>query len=321
MALFITTARRGGYTLIELLVVIAIIAVLIGLLVPAVQKAREAANRAQCLNNLKQIALAALNYHDTNKKFPTGWHAPDTVSGVPTGGTNLWIQLLPYFEQDNLGRKWDRDDNRNNVIGGTTAVQAQVIPLLICPSDSLPQPMVYFNATKAAPWTFGYYGMSSYGGNGGTRSFIIPYSQITQDGIFFRDSCIRVADILDGTSLTFLFGERYHWDPQYDNLQSIISPDTTPMAQVGRWACIGGWGTLLMVELSTPVQINYRVPPGGGPSTLADRGCAFGSGHPGGANFAFADGSVRFGSDSTPLLTLQAMSTRAGNEVFVDSGF
>jgi prepilin-type N-terminal cleavage/methylation domain-containing protein/prepilin-type processing-associated H-X9-DG protein len=310
MAPFNTTARRRAYTLVELLVVIAIIGVLVALLLPAVQKARAAANRAQCVNNLKQIALAAHNYHDANKKFPTGWHAPDMVSGVPTGGTNLWVQLLPYFEQDNLGRKWDNFDNRNNVTGGTNAVQAQVIPLLICPSDPLPQTVVYFNATKAAPWTWGYYGMSSYGGNGGTRSFIIPYSQITQDGIFFGDSCIRVADIRDGTSVTFLFGERYHWDPQYDQL-----------AQVGRWACIGGWGTLLNVELSTPVQINYRVPSGGGASTLSDRGCAFGSGHPGGANFAFADGSVRFGSDSTPLVTLQALSTRAGNEVFADSGF
>src|SRR5262249_52792807 len=108
-----TTPRRG-FTLVELLVVIAIIAVLIGLLLPAVQKVREAANRTQCLNNLKQIALAAQNYHDARRKFPTGAHLPVDVRGRPTEGTTLWVELLPYFEQDNLYKQWDRDDNRNN---------------------------------------------------------------------------------------------------------------------------------------------------------------------------------------------------------------
>jgi prepilin-type N-terminal cleavage/methylation domain-containing protein/prepilin-type processing-associated H-X9-DG protein len=306
----LTTARwrRHGFTLVELLVVIAIIAVLIGLLLPAVQKVREAANRAQCLNNLKQIALAAHNYHDTYQKFPTGWHQPDLVDGRPTGGTNLWIGLLPYFEQDNLYRRWDNDDNRNNVAGGTNAVQAQVIKLLICPSDPL-QPVVYLNGGMAPPWTWGYYGMSSYGGNGGTRSFSLNYSQIPQDGIFFRDSSVCLPGVTDGTSNTFLFGERYHRDPQFD------------LQQHGRWACVAGWGTLVNVELSTPVPINYQVPPGGDSSTPENRSCAFGSGHPGGANFAFADGSVRFVSESIAMATLQALSTRAGGEVVSGSDF
>jgi prepilin-type N-terminal cleavage/methylation domain-containing protein/prepilin-type processing-associated H-X9-DG protein len=317
----LATVRRRGYTLVELLVVIAIIGVLISLLLPAVQKVREAANRAQCLNNLKQIALAAHNYHDTFKKFPTGWHPPDFVGARPTGSTNLWVQLLPYFEQDNLGRSWDNDDNRNNVAGGTNAVQAQVIKLLLCPSDPLPQPVVYFNAPIAQPWTWGYYGISSYGGNGGTRSFAFDTSRIPQDGIFFRDSHVRLTDVTDGASHTFLFGERYHWDPQFDIQQAFFPPPTGPFALMGRWACVAGPGTLAMVELSTPVRINYQVPPGGALSTLEDRGCAFGSGHPGGANFAVADGSVRFVSDSIPLLTLRALSTRAGNEVVSDGDF
>jgi prepilin-type N-terminal cleavage/methylation domain-containing protein len=206
MPQFLTTVRRRGFTLIELLVVVAIIAVLIGLLLPAVQKVREAANRAQCLNNLKQIALATHNYHDAYQKFHTGWHQPDPVAGRPTGGTNLWIGLLPSIEQDNLARRWDKDDNRNNVAGGTSAVQAQVIKLLLCPSDPLPQPVVYFNSQMAGPWTWGYYGLSSYGGNGGTRSFTLNYSRIQQDGIFFHDSSVRMADITDGASNTFLFG-------------------------------------------------------------------------------------------------------------------
>jgi prepilin-type N-terminal cleavage/methylation domain-containing protein/prepilin-type processing-associated H-X9-DG protein len=313
MPRFLTTSRRRAFTLVELLVVIAIIAVLIGLLLPAVQKVREAANRAQCLNNLKQIALATHNYHDACQKFPTGWHQPDLVDGRPTGGTNLWVELLPYIEQDNLYRRWDNFDNRNNVAGGTNAVQAQVIKLLICPSDPL-QPVVYFNATMAPPWTWGYYGISSYGGNGGTRSFSLNYSGIPQDGIFFRDSSVCLLGVTDGSSNTFLFGERYHRDPQFDLEGGAI-------AQLGRWACVAGWGTLVMVELSTPVPINYQVPPGGDSSTFEDRSIAFGSGHSGGANFAFADGSVRFVSDSIPLLTLRALSTRAGNEVVSGSDY
>jgi prepilin-type processing-associated H-X9-DG protein/prepilin-type N-terminal cleavage/methylation domain-containing protein len=321
MPQFLTTARRRGITLVELLVVIAIIAVLIGLLLPAVQKVREAANRAQCLNNLKQIALAAHNYHDACHAFPTGWHAPVYVGSIPTGGTNLWVELLPYIEQDNLYRRWDNYDNRNNVAGGTNAVQAQIIKLLLCPSDPLPHPVVYFNAPIAAPWTWGYYGISSYGGNGGIRSFTRSGSGITQDGIFFRDSNVCLLGVTDGTSNTFLFGERYHRDPQFDLQQPLVSPNTGPIAQNGRWACIAGLGSLAMVELSTPVPINYQVPPGGDASTLTDRGCAFGSGHPGGANFAFADGSVRFVSESIPQATLQALSTRAGGEVVSGSDF
>jgi prepilin-type processing-associated H-X9-DG protein len=298
-----------------LLVVIAIIAVLIGLLLPAVQKVREAANRAQCLNNLKQIALAAQNRHDTVGRFPTGVHLPVYVGGCPTGGTNLWVELLPYFEQDNLYRRWDYCDNRNNVAGGTNATQAQVIKILICPSDPLPQLVVQLTATLAAPWSWGFYGMSSYGGNAGQRSFPVT----TQDGIFFFDSCVRLTDITDGTSNTFLFGERNHRDPQFDIQQPLVYAGAGRIEQVGRWGCVAGNGCLGNVMLSTPVPINYQVPAGGDVSTLRDRMCAFGSGHVHGANFAFADGSVRFVSDSIPPPTLRALSTRAGGEVVAGS--
>src|SRR5262245_51047153 len=98
----LATTRRRGFTLLELLLVIAIIGVLIGLLLPAVQKVRESANRLKCANNLKQIALATLNFHAIHQRFPTGARLPVYVDGVPTGATNLWVELLPYFEQDNL---------------------------------------------------------------------------------------------------------------------------------------------------------------------------------------------------------------------------
>jgi prepilin-type N-terminal cleavage/methylation domain-containing protein/prepilin-type processing-associated H-X9-DG protein len=321
MPQFLPTARQRGFTLVELLVVIAIIAVLIGLLLPAVQKVREAASRIKCLNNLKQLALAAHNYHDTVGKFPTGARLSVDVGGRPTGGTNLMVELLPYFEQDNLYKKWDYQDNRNNVAGGRNATQAQVLRILLCPSDLLPEPVWELTAETAAspPWSRGFYGLSSYGGSAGKRSVHTggppAFPRMTRDGLFFIGSCVRLTDITDGTSTTFLFGERYHHDPEFDRRRPLVWPDATPVGGWGRWGYVANAGAMFQVTLHTAVSINYRVPSGGDFSTLENRGCAFGSGHPGGANFAFADGSVRFLSESTPVPTLQALSTRAGGEV------
>jgi prepilin-type N-terminal cleavage/methylation domain-containing protein/prepilin-type processing-associated H-X9-DG protein len=319
-------SRRGGFTLIELLVVIAIFALLIGLLLPAVQKVREAANRAHCVNNLKQIALAAHNYHDGNLQFPTGAHPPVyVVGGRPTGGTNLWFDLLPYLEQDNLQKRWDPYDNRNNV-GGMDAVSAQVINLLLCPSDQ-GERVSHLTAAAALAWTNGFYGLSSYGGNAGTRSYPAgaapDYPSLTRDGIFEIDRCVRVTDIIDGASYTFLFGERFRYDPVYDLRNAILRPLLpATLSEAGRWALIEGAGAAMaQVALSTPVSINYRVPTDGNLATLENRVCAFGSGHPGGANFAFADGHVRFLRNSTPLLTLQALSTHAGGEANSDGDY
>src|SRR5262249_54079130 len=122
------------------------------------------------------------------------------------------------------------------------------------------------------------------------------------------------------TSNTLLFGERYHHDPEYDRISAPyrVSPGYGPTSAWGRWGWAWGQGGMANVTLSTPVPINYRVPPSaavGDLPPILDRICAFGSGHSGGANFAFADGSVHFLSDSTPLPILRALSTRAGGEV------
>jgi prepilin-type N-terminal cleavage/methylation domain-containing protein/prepilin-type processing-associated H-X9-DG protein len=319
---------RRGFTLLELLVVIAIIAVLIALLVPAVQKVREAASRTQCLNKLRQQALAAHSYHDDHRQFPVGARLPVFVAGRPTMGTNLWIELLPYIEQGNLYKKWDNNDNsNNNQVGGMNANTAQVIPILVCPSDPLPAPVAELTAANSntPPWSWGFYGISSYGGNAGMRSVQAgtpPYfTGLTRDGIFYIDSGVRLADIRDGSSNTLLFGERYHRDPQYDLQHNIFWPGSASMAQWGRWAYVANAGAMGNVTLSTAAPINYQMSPGGDFFTVENRVCAFGSGHPGGANFAFADGSVRFLSESTPLLTLQALSTRCGGEVVAGGDF
>jgi prepilin-type processing-associated H-X9-DG protein len=298
------------------LVVVAIVGVLIGLLLPAVQKVRESANRMACENHLKQLALAALDHHDGRGLFPTGFHTVvQTADGRYANGTSWEVELLPYLEQENLQNKWDYKDCKNNVAGGRDALTARVVGILLCPSDSLPDPPMTQSGGSDYPWAVGFYGLSSYGGNAGKRSF--PLVKVTRDGIFFQDSKVRVADVADGTSNTFLFGERSHRDPEYNRITQISLPTWYPLESVGMWAAVFALngGNLPQHLLSTPVLINYRTPPSGDADQARDRLCAFGSGHPGGANFAFADGSVRFLSDQTSLTTLQALSTRAAGEV------
>jgi prepilin-type processing-associated H-X9-DG protein/prepilin-type N-terminal cleavage/methylation domain-containing protein len=306
--------RRNAFTLIELLVVLAIVTALIGMLLPAVQKLREAANRMHCVNNLKQLTLAAHHHHDAKGKFPTGVHCAEKMAdGRYANGTTWEVELLPFWELENLMKKWDYTDYHKNTAGGRNAITAQVVKILLCPSDPLLDPVV--NYDDLYPWASGFYGLSSYGGNGGKRSF--PRAMATRDGMFFQDSKIGWADVTDGSSNTFLFGERSHRDPQFDR---TIRANTNwhPLGYQGTWAAAYFYdfgGHLHHHLLSKPVPINYQVPPSGGLDQAWDRLCAYGSGHPGGANFAFADGSVRFLSEQTSLITLQALSTRASGEV------
>jgi prepilin-type N-terminal cleavage/methylation domain-containing protein/prepilin-type processing-associated H-X9-DG protein len=329
---------RRGFTLIELLVVIAIIGILMALLLPAVQKVREAANRAKCANNLKQIALAAHNYHGDYQAFPPGVYQLLFASAPKYRGVTVFVDLLPYLEQDNLARDWDRTDPLNNTAGGASAKTATVLPVLLCPSDLIPQNPVDSGSDR-------WYGLTSYGGNGGLRSYDPQYA--TNDGIFFvigpgsqtapNGSPIRIADVTDGLANTILFGERSHVDPNHDswaaNLKGPNGETLTPMGQAGWWASSGGRLAAGDVTLSAYAPISYRVPApyGQGDQMMPPvtdynsylyyndrRLCAFGSGHPGGANFALADGSVRFIQESLPEVTLQQLCVRNDGSV-VDS--
>ncbi len=317
--------RRRGFTLIELLVVIAIIAILIALLVPAVQKVRDAAARAQCQNNLKQMGLAAHNFHDTNKKFPAGTYLPYSFSGsgppayttagpvYPNFYSNVMIAILPFVEQNNIYRQMNLAVNQYGNCGSPTAPGAQVVPIYICPADILPAGNQTTYTTGGKTYTFG---ANSYGANAGIRSFY----GMTQDGVFYINSTIRIADIMDGTSNTILFGERSHFDPVYD----AVYP-SSPLPTRSGWAwtnTLGGYDYLFGASRN----INWVFPPGTtsdpGYVLQDDRMSCFGSRHTGGANFCFGDGSVRFLTEATDLATvLQPMCTRSGGEVLANGDY
>jgi len=307
-------SRRTGFTLIELLVVIAIIAILIGLLLPAVQKVREAANRGKCLNNLKQLALAAHNYHDINEQFPGGDYLFSTPGlSPPTQGYTVFVSLLPFLEQQNIFNVWNFTDPRLN---GSTATSPAALPLsvLICPSDVITQ-----NPYPAVKPGGTFWGITSYGGNGGSQT----YTTAASDGMFFAVgpattlglSPVRIADVTDGLSNTLLFGERYHRDPAFDALAaSGVGGASDPIAGYGWWGSFGT-GAVTDVTESAFAPLNYLVPPGGGANEVILRINAWGSGHISGANFALADGSVQFISNAIPQTTLLLLAKRADGQV------
>jgi prepilin-type N-terminal cleavage/methylation domain-containing protein/prepilin-type processing-associated H-X9-DG protein len=323
--------RRTAFTLIELLVVIAIIAVLIGLLLPAIQKVREAASRMKCAANLKQIALAAHNYEGTLGRFPPGLAYPGTDGRI----TSLFIELLPYLEQQPLYNRWDFANPSAN-LGGPTLPAATVLNVLICPSGGIDQNPVTFGSSSAA--------ISSYAGNGGTKAF--PPTQAKADGIFFATgptaggrAAVRMNDITDGTSNTLFFGERQNGDSNMDSylkapVQPAPDPPTQSMTAYTAWSAPVNPSAVACVSLGAESGLNYGfpqyyVPPVNQPvpppvpwdsikTTWWYRVEAYGSRHASGVNVALCDGSVRSLTLQLSLATLLAMATRSGGEVITD---
>jgi prepilin-type N-terminal cleavage/methylation domain-containing protein len=332
--------RRKGFTLIELLVVIAIIAILVGLLVPAVQQVREAANRTQCINNLHQLAIAAHSYHDVAKMLPPGCNLPAPVKTyapkpfpaytpgpiVPGQSFNVFVALLPHVEQSGLynqmnfvgtgyltylGVKYYGNASQYLNCNGPNSPGATVLPYLICPSSAAPTQNTY-----TAGGTTYYFGCTDYGGVAGTETNY--YNYMSCDGVFFINSTVRLTDIIDGTSNTWMFAEHNRVDPVYDTLHSPIGSST------GGWAWSNQYvgEDYLVAATAHGRPLNWTVPVG----TTSDPGYVFGNDreeniggpHPGGACVVAADGSVRFIANSIPYSVIAACCTRAGGENLSD---
>lgn len=280
--------RSLGFTLVELLVVIAIIGILIALLLPAVQAAREAARRSQCTNNLKQIGLALHNYHDTNKTLPTGF--------VYRGGNGRcnwgWnVAIFPYMEQ---GAFYDQLESGEiplydrYVSGAPAAVQdmlQQQIGNLRCPSDDGPDlaDSVNFGSNDHFDVALSNYVASAGYGD-----------RPTQDnecrGMFYGNSWRKLGDVKDGTSNTIAVGERCYGQPgNGDHKQHAAT-----WLGVGRNNSYGNNATLrTLARNSFTLNFDYRE--AGSPENMG-KGCA--SFHPGGANYVLCDGSVHFISET-----------------------
>lgn len=295
-------ARFGkGFTLVELLVVIAIIGILIALLLPAVQAAREAARRSQCTNNLKQIGLALHNYHDTHKTFPPGgWN--EANQGNRLGYT---VFILPFMELQALYDQFDCE--AHNYTGANLLPALNAVSGYFCPSCRLKQntnagenPTV--NGVVQTTYTTHYYGvMGAKGINptipGGTTSYPFDpnptgHGGYATNGVLYRNSSNNIAFIIDGTSNTIMVGE-ISWElaNSYRSWGRGASGN----------ACASAKNVAFGINVQAYTSANFN-------------DVSFGSQHPGGANFAVADGSVRFISETVDMAVYLAAASMNGKE-------
>ena len=331
---------RRGFTLIELLVVIAIIAVLIALLLPAVQAAREAARRAQCVNNLKQLALAANNYESSNQSLPAG-QFPSILdcTGGARESTGALVRIAPFIEGNanyNVYNFSFSAFSASNITLASIGVSA-----LWCPSDPLVAASAAYDPTSYTCNSSGTFRQmfTSYVGCQGTWGLRLrpsgadklPGRIASMNGTVFGYSSVSFAQITDGTSNTFLFGEHGH---------GLLAPS---LVNTYHWWNSGYYADT-MFESYYPPNVQKKNVGGISNGSYAMNASSF---HPGGVNFAFVDGSVRFikdtiqswpftGGSSTsapynsttttysitgPIGVYQALSTRSGGEVISADAF
>ncbi len=298
------TARRG-FTLIELLVVIAIIAILIGLLLPAVQKVREAAARTKCQNNLKQLGIGLHSYHDANGQFPAG-------AGI-ANGLSWRVYMLPYIEQDNLYKQFDLGPGNwnggSNREGPKKMVNAlNKIPVFNCPSIPDDKAANGSSTLVDGRKTFvsDYHGVAGPKGtnpaaNAAYRVDPNPAGQggFALQGLLGKDSKNRFGSLTDGTSNTIVVGEvSVRW-----NGNILISDGADWVRGVGFGNGMAGCRNV-QNAINTPYNGVYN-------------DISFGSQHTGGAQFVMGDGSVRFVQQSIDLVVYKATASMDGGEVQV----
>lgn len=322
-------ARKTGFTLIELLVVIAIIAVLIALLLPAVQQAREAARRSDCKNKLKQIGLALHNYHDSAKFFPFGCVDGDDApsyrgSNASWGGLagNCRYDILPYIEQaplytqlSTLARGTLNASPDNSSAWMTHAAQQQVLPVYICPSETV-GPYTSRNQNGGDTTCPSTSAMASYQGNastcaasagGSTGYYCGGAGSIAGNdppGMFSHfPTSISIAKVSDGTSNTLLVGERTGEKANAACGGGKTFDGTNYMCWMGQFGSVG--------SISYGINLQCR--------SSWTSGLGFGSMHTGGCHFVMVDGAVRFISQNINVPTvLTALSTRNANDLVGD---
>ena len=296
-----STRHRPGFTLIELLVVIAIIAILIGLLLPAVQKVREAAARTQCVNNMKQVGLALHNYHDANQKFPPGYASAYDATGNDTGPGWGWAaHALPQMEQDNLFRQIDL----KQPVEAAANAQARVVIVksFLCPSDTPPQqafPVGPRSASAQLTGTTCTVAPANYVGNYG-----VGEPGVDGDGVFYRNSATRIGDITDGTSTTLMVGERSFRDAESTWVGAVTGSNQAPTP---------GSPLPVQTENASNFVLAHTGETFNGPANPTEIN-HYTARHTGGGNFVFADGHVAYLSRSTTYATYKALSTRSKGE-------
>jgi prepilin-type N-terminal cleavage/methylation domain-containing protein/prepilin-type processing-associated H-X9-DG protein len=317
MARSLNCKVRRGFTLVELLVVIAIIAVLMGLLIPAVQKVREAANRIQCSNNLKNLGLALHNYHDVNRKFPPGALGKRAgfpqFDGLPSHGLGTF--LLPHLEQDSLFRQYRLDvswfDPPNQ------PVVTKQLPVWQCPSAEANriQDGSLITVTPPVIELFnGYAACGDYAGILGVHPELVARGVIVPpegprdvagyySGVFEQNATRRFADILDGTSRTILMAECAGRPQLWQGRKKV--PNV--------WLTGGPWASRSLLWGRGATQDGSAFYGKCAINCTNDREVY--SFHPGGANAVFADGSVQFLTEGMSINVLAALITRAGGEV------